>query len=308
MTTPTNPQVLAGSWAGRTSSTIWWASPRSIRWVSLRSDMRPEVEVVAELAAQQVLGVQAVLDHRRGGPLGGDDGVVVQVPPAVVAEVLVAAVVLPGADDVEAVVVEQGDPAGAVVAVGPAQVEHEDAAGPAVDGVGPRVAGLGGQLLGGDLPDDRGVAGVGLGVQHIGPRGADAGDDQVAALQRRRGRRGPGGTGRWSRRSSRSGAARCRPSAARSSRPPGRSRARTGRSRAPRWRPWPGRPGRRRPRRPAARAGPRSPRRAPVEGGIGGLGHGHLPPAGASGDSKPAQSLRRHVRRPSTPARSAPVG
>ena len=39
MTTPTNPHALAGSWAGRTSNTIWWASPRSMRWVSVRSDM-----------------------------------------------------------------------------------------------------------------------------------------------------------------------------------------------------------------------------------------------------------------------------
>jgi hypothetical protein len=39
MTTPTNPQVLAGSWAGRTSSTIWWASPRSTRWVRVLLDM-----------------------------------------------------------------------------------------------------------------------------------------------------------------------------------------------------------------------------------------------------------------------------
>ena len=39
MTTPTKPQALAGSWAGRTSNTIWWASPRSIRWISLRSDI-----------------------------------------------------------------------------------------------------------------------------------------------------------------------------------------------------------------------------------------------------------------------------
>ena len=229
MTTPTNPQALAGSWAGRTSNTSWWASPRSTRWVSLRWVMRPEVEVVAELAAEQVLGVEAVLEHRRRGPFGGDHGVVVQVPPAVVGEELVAAVVLPGADDVEGVVVEQGDPARAVVAVGAAEVEQEDAAGAAVDGVGPGVAGLGGQLLGGDLVDHLGVAGVGLGVQHIDPRGADAGDDQVAPLQRRRGRRGLGGTGRSSRRSSRSGGARCRRWAARSSPPPCRSRARPGR-------------------------------------------------------------------------------
>src|SRR5688572_19946123 len=36
MTTPTRPQALAGSWAGRSSRTIWWASPRSTRWVRVR--------------------------------------------------------------------------------------------------------------------------------------------------------------------------------------------------------------------------------------------------------------------------------
>jgi hypothetical protein len=144
---------------------------------------RPEVQVVAEAAAQQVLGVQAVLDHGRGAPFGGDDGVVVQVPPAVVAEPLLAAVGLPGADDLEAGVVQQGDAAGAVVAVSPAQAEHEDAAGAAVDGVRPGVAGLGRQLLGGDLPHHCGLAGVGLGVQHIGPRRPEPRDDQIAALQ-----------------------------------------------------------------------------------------------------------------------------
>ena len=129
---------------------------------------RPEVEVVAESAAEQVLGVQATLDHRRGRPFGGDDGVVVQVPPAVVAEVLVAAVALPGADDVEGVVVQQRDPAGAVVAVGAAEGEQEDAAWPAMDGVGPGVAGLSGQFLGLDGVDHAGVARVGPGVEHVG--------------------------------------------------------------------------------------------------------------------------------------------
>jgi hypothetical protein len=98
---------------------------------------RPEVEVVAEPAAEQVFGVQAGLEHRGRAPLGGDHGVVVEVPPAVVGEVLLAPVQLPGADDLEAVVVEQGHPAGAVVAVGPAQRVEVDAAGAAVDGVGP---------------------------------------------------------------------------------------------------------------------------------------------------------------------------
>ena len=35
-TTPTNPQVLLGSWAGRSSSTIWCSSPRSMAWRWLR--------------------------------------------------------------------------------------------------------------------------------------------------------------------------------------------------------------------------------------------------------------------------------
>jgi hypothetical protein len=142
----------------------------------------PEVQVVAELAAQQVLGVQAVLNHGRRGPLRGDDRVMVEVPPAVVAEELVAAIQLPRADDVERVVVQQRHAARAVVAVGVAQREHEDAAGPAVDGVGTGVAGLAGQLLGLDRADHPRVARVGLGVQHVRPRRADARDDQVAPL------------------------------------------------------------------------------------------------------------------------------
>jgi hypothetical protein len=54
----------------------------------------------------------------------------------VVPEELVTSVQLPRPDDVERVVVEQGDPARAVV-LGAAQREQEDPAGPAVDGVRP---------------------------------------------------------------------------------------------------------------------------------------------------------------------------
>ena len=36
---PDEPPGLGRVVGGRTSSTIWWASPRSMRWVSLRSDM-----------------------------------------------------------------------------------------------------------------------------------------------------------------------------------------------------------------------------------------------------------------------------
>ena len=67
----------------------------------------PEVEVMAEALSQQVLGIQSVLDHRRGGPLRGDGHVVIQMPPEIVCQVLVAPVGLPGAGDLEGVVVDQ---------------------------------------------------------------------------------------------------------------------------------------------------------------------------------------------------------
>ncbi len=144
----------------------------------------PEVEVVAEPPPQEVLGVQPVLDHRRGRPLRRDGDVVVEVPPHVVGEVLLAPVRLPGAGDLEGVVVDQRHPSRAVAAVGAAQVGHEDAAGPAVHGVRAGVAGLGGELLGLDGADDLRLPRVGLGVEHVGARRPDARHDQVTALER----------------------------------------------------------------------------------------------------------------------------
>ena len=251
----------------------------------------PEVEVVAEAAAEQVLGVEALFDHRGGGPFGGDDGVVVQVPPAVVAEPLVAPVGLPWADDVEGVVIQQGDPAGAVVAVGPAQAEHEDAAGPAVDGVGAGVAGLGRQLVGLDGPDDLGAAGVGLGVHDVGPRGAQARDDQVAALQglavvavtgvAQGGRTGVpaevvelvAGGRQLAPAHHLAVGVRGRVAVDHGHGVLGLARAVVG-----------GHIGQ------ALGRGRDGLARAPIERRISGVGHGHLPPACASGDSKPAQS------------------
>ena len=143
----------------------------------------PEVEVVAEALAEQVLGIQPVLDHRRRRPLRGHRDVLVQVPPDVVGEVLVATVGLPGARDLEGVVIDQRDPAGPVAVAGGAEVRHEDAARPAMHRVRARVAGLGSKLLGLDRPHDVGLTGIGLGVEHIGARRADPGHDQVAALE-----------------------------------------------------------------------------------------------------------------------------
>ena len=142
----------------------------------------PEVQVVAELSAQQILGIQPVLDHRRRGPLRRDHGVVAQMPPHVVGEVLRSAVLLPRTDHLERVVVEQRDAAGTVVAVRSAQRGHEDAARPAVHGVRPRVSGLGGEFVGLDRVRQHWVSRVGLGVEDISVRRPDTGDDEVAPL------------------------------------------------------------------------------------------------------------------------------
>ena len=139
----------------------------------------PDVQLVAVLVAQQQLADQAVLDHVRRAPLGRDDRAEVEVPPEVVGQLLRAAVVLPRALDREVVVVEQEDAARAV-ALGVAERRDVDPVRPAVDRVRARVAGLGGDLVLADRLDDLRVAA--LGVDDVDVRGAQARDEQVAAL------------------------------------------------------------------------------------------------------------------------------
>src|SRR5216110_2554897 len=62
---------------------------------------------MAEAPPEQVLGVQPVLEHRRRCPFRSHRDVLVQVPPDVVAEVLVAAIALPWPGHLERVVVDQ---------------------------------------------------------------------------------------------------------------------------------------------------------------------------------------------------------
>lgn len=56
--------------------------------------------------------------------------------------------------------------------------------GPAMDGVRAAVVALGHDLLGLDGPDQRRVAGIDAGVEHVDARGADAGNDEKAAIHR----------------------------------------------------------------------------------------------------------------------------
>src|ERR1700749_659233 len=61
----------------------------------------PDMNLVAILAGQQQLRVGAVLDHVRRAPFRGDHGVVSQVPPEVVGKLLLAAILFPGALQLE---------------------------------------------------------------------------------------------------------------------------------------------------------------------------------------------------------------
>ena len=152
----------------------------------------PDVEVVAVLAAEQELGVDPRLDHVRRAPLAGDDAVKADVPPDVVGELLRAAVDLPLALDREVVVVEQEDAAGAV-AVGGAERAGVEPVGAAVERVRTRVAGLALELGGLDDLGQLGLARVVLDVDDVDARRAQAGHEEVAALDVRVG--GPGAQG-----------------------------------------------------------------------------------------------------------------
>jgi hypothetical protein len=147
----------------------------------------PDVELVAVLAAQQQLGDDPALDHVGKAPLAREQLVVADVPPDVVGELLRTSVDLPPAEDVERVVVEQEDPA-RTFAVGSAQRRHVEPVGAAVDRVRTAVTGAPGDLLGLDDLDELRLRGVVLDVDHVEPRRAQAGHEEVAALHMRVGR------------------------------------------------------------------------------------------------------------------------
>ena len=218
----------------------------------------PEVQVVAELAAQQILGIEPVLDHRRRRPLRRDR-------PCRAAGATRSRrrrtagprSCFPRSEHFERVVVEQRDTARSVVAVGATQRRHEDAAGPAMHGVRSRVSRLGGQLAGLNGVFQHRVSRIGLGIEDVGRSTTGSRVRASNAARDRCDGHGLRGTAHSSMRSSRSGEVRFRPSVARSIRPRGQSWTSRGRSRLPRARPLPDRPGRMRQRRRVARALPR---------------------------------------------------
>src|ERR1700732_3233519 len=101
----------------------------------------PEVQPAAVLAPEQDLGNEAVLDRIGRAPFARHHGVVAEVPPAVIGELLRAALDLPAAERIERLVVHDEN-AARRLAVLVAERRDVDAAGPAMDGGWAGVAGL----------------------------------------------------------------------------------------------------------------------------------------------------------------------
>src|SRR5215472_14369600 len=87
----------------------------------------PDVQPVTVFSAKQQLRVEAALDHIRGAPFGGDQGIVTEVPPEIVCKILRAAVFLPRSLQLERIGIHQEDSAGTVAAGRPERA--------AIDGV-----------------------------------------------------------------------------------------------------------------------------------------------------------------------------
>ena len=141
----------------------------------------PEVQPPAVFAAEQHLRHEPVLEGVGRAPFAGHHGVVAEMPPGVIGELLRPAIDLPAAERLEALVIHDED-AARRLAVLVAERRHIDAARPAMDGVRARIAGLLGDLLRLDHLDDLRVARIGLGVEDVDARGAQARNHQIAPL------------------------------------------------------------------------------------------------------------------------------
>ena len=141
----------------------------------------PEVQPASVLAAEQDFGNQTVLEGIRCSPLAGHHRVVAEVPPEIIGQFLGTAIDLPFAEDVEAFGIEQENPAGRL-AFGVAESIDVDAFRSAVDRVHPGIAGFLGDLLGLDHLHDLRIARIGLGIEDVQSRRAQARHDEVAPL------------------------------------------------------------------------------------------------------------------------------
>ena len=149
----------------------------------------PEMQAPSVFRAQQDLRHQTVLDRIRRPPFARHHRVVAKMPPRVIGETLRPAVDFPAAKHLEAFGVHEEDAARSV-ARGVAERGDVDAFRPAMHGVRAAIAGPLDDFFGLDHLGDRRASQVGLRVDDVDARGAEARHDEIAPLDVRVGRIG----------------------------------------------------------------------------------------------------------------------
>ena len=145
----------------------------------------PEMDPMAVFVRQQILWHDPVLELRGQRPLAGHHVIAWQIPPEIIVQRLRTAIELPPPEDIECLAVHDEDAGRSVGAGFAAAAERADvdAFRPAVDGVGPRVAGLVEDFLRLDDFVNLRFCGVRLGIDDVNPGGADARNDEIATLE-----------------------------------------------------------------------------------------------------------------------------
>ena len=133
------------------------------------------------LRAEQNFRHQPVFNGIRRAPFARHRGVVAKVPPEIVGETLRAAIDLPAPQHVEGLRIHE-EHAARRIALGIAERRDIDAVGPAMDCMRAAIAGRLDHLFRLDHPHDHRVFRVGLGVDDVDARGAQARHHEIAPL------------------------------------------------------------------------------------------------------------------------------
>ncbi len=141
----------------------------------------PEMQATAISGAQQDLRNQPILEGIWRTPFARHEGVVAEMPPAIVGELLWAALNFPPPKRLETLLIQQKDPTRRAT-VGAAESRHVDAAGAAMHGVRARVAGPARYGLRFNGLDYDGFERIGLGIKNIDARRSQPRNHQIAAL------------------------------------------------------------------------------------------------------------------------------
>jgi len=129
----------------------------------------PKVKAVPVAVCEKIGGHDAVFELWWGSPLARYHVVLRDIPPIIVVQTLRSAIAFPWAADLEGLAIKNEDAGRALVAMLASAAERADvnSLGPAMHGVGPRVARLAQDFIRLDRLDDTGLARIGLRVDDV---------------------------------------------------------------------------------------------------------------------------------------------